>query len=59
MPFMPNRMIGHTIEKLEVSGYGITLVTDNGLRFEYEASDGGYSTWYTYEEETNNVNNKG
>lgn len=39
------RLAGQTIVKASVSGHGITLVFDNGVRFEYDASDGGYSCW--------------
>ena len=39
------RLAGRTIVKADVSGYGITLVFDNGVQFEYHASDGGYSCW--------------
>ena len=44
------RLAGRTIVKASVSGYGITLVLDNGVRLEYHASDGGYSCWeFIYE----------
>lgn len=39
------RLVGRTIVKADVNGHGITLVFDNGVRFEYDASDGGYSCW--------------
>lgn len=39
------RLEGRTIVKAVVNGHGITLVLDNGERFEYHASDGGYSCW--------------
>ena len=38
-------LIGRTIAKAEVDGYGITLELDDGKTFLYGASDGGYSTW--------------
>ena len=38
-------LIGRTITKAEVDGYGITLELDDGMTFLYGASDGGYSTW--------------
>lgn len=36
---------GATIIKAEVDGYGIVLRLDNGYVFEYDATDGGYSTY--------------
>ena len=38
-------LIGKTIQEIEITGYGITLVTTDGMRLEYNASDGGYSSW--------------
>ena len=38
-------LIGKTIQEIEINGYGITLVTTDGIRLEYGASDGGYSSW--------------
>ena len=38
-------LIGKTIKEVEVNGYGITLVTTDGIRLVYNASDGGYSSW--------------
>ena len=44
------RLADRTIVKADVNGYGIHLVFDNGVRFEYHASDGGYSCWeFIYE----------
>jgi len=39
------QLIGRTIVKADVDGFGIRLVLDDGSRFEYDASDGGYSSW--------------
>ena len=36
---------GKVIHHIEVDGYGFTLVTEDGLIFNYAASDGGYSSW--------------
>lgn len=36
-------MAGRTIKSFEEDGYGLTIVTTDGLVFEYSASDGGYS----------------
>ena len=38
-------LIGKTIQEIEINGYGITIVTADGIRLEYGASDGGYSSW--------------
>lgn len=38
-------LIGKTIQEIEITGFGITLVTTDGIRLEYGASDGGYSCW--------------
>ncbi len=40
-----NRLVGRTIVKAEVDGYGIELELDDGSIFSYSASDGGYSTY--------------
>ena len=39
------RLRGRTIKKAKVTGHGIDLVLDDGSIFEYNASDGGYSSW--------------
>lgn len=44
------KLVGRTIVKADVTGYGIILVFDNGVRFEYDASDGGYSCWGFYDD---------
>lgn len=38
-------LIGRVIIAAEVDGFGIKLKLDDGSAFEYDASDGGYSTW--------------
>lgn len=38
-------LIGKTISKIEIDGYGITIVTKDGYLLEYYASDGGYSSY--------------
>ena len=38
-------LIGKTIEKIEVDGYGIEMRLTDGTMFVYSASDGGYSNW--------------
>lgn len=40
-----NEMIGKTIIGGYVDGFHIMLVFDDGAIFEYDASDGGYSSW--------------
>ena len=36
---------GEIIKEISVDGYEITITTEDNLRFEYYASDGGYSSW--------------
>lgn len=43
------RLIGKTIESVSLSGYEVYLYFTDGSRFEYDASDGGYSTYDFYE----------
>lgn len=38
-------MIGKTIIKADIDGYGMTLTFDDGRIFSYSASDGGYSCY--------------
>jgi len=40
-----NALIGKKIINADVNGYGIRLELDNGSIFEYDATDGGYSSW--------------
>lgn len=40
-----SELFGKTISEIEVDGYGITLVTEDGCLLEYNASDGGYSSY--------------
>ena len=34
-----------TIKDLQIDGFGITLITNDNLELNYDASDGGYSSW--------------
>ena len=43
--FLEYDLIGKTIETIAVTGFGVEITTTDGLRFTYEASDGGYSAW--------------
>ena len=38
-------LIGKTIEKIDVDGYGVEIRFTDGTEFVYGASDGGYSSW--------------
>lgn len=38
-------LIGKTIVSAEVDGFSIELIFDDGSKFNYFASDGGYSTY--------------
>ena len=44
------KLIGKTIKDVELSGGEVYLDFTDGSRFEYDASDGGYSTYDLYEE---------
>ena len=39
------QLIGRTIVNAEIDGFGIILEFDDGSRFEYDASDDGYSRY--------------
>ena len=38
-------LIGKTIEKIDIDGYGVEIRFTDGTEFVYNASDAGYSTW--------------
>ena len=38
-------LIGKTIEKIDVDGFGVEIRFTDGTEFVYNASDGGYSGW--------------
>lgn len=38
-------LVGKTIKKANVSGHVVVLEFDDGSKFDYSASDGGYSCW--------------
>lgn len=42
------RLIGKTIKTAKIDGYSVQLRFTDGSRFEYDASDGGYSTYDLY-----------
>ena len=39
------RLIGKTIKKVSLDGFGIDIIFSDGTVFEFNASDGGYSTY--------------
>lgn len=41
-------LVGKTIRKAEVTGYGVKLVMSDGTVLDYDSSDGGYSAWIVY-----------
>lgn len=45
-----NMLIGKKIKEIEVNGFEIHLVTEDGIVLDYSASDGGYSNWEIYDE---------
>lgn len=44
-------LIGKRIADINIDGCSVYLKTEDGLIFQYDASDGGYSTWEFYMEE--------
>ena len=37
--------VNKKIKDIYVDGYGIELVLENGIKLQYNATDGGYSSW--------------
>ena len=46
--FCRDELVGKTITKAEVDGYGVRLYFDDNMIFDFDASDGGYSCWELY-----------
>ena len=44
-------MIGKRIQNIEVNGYKVRIVLEDGICLDYDASDGGYSCWDIYKVE--------
>ena len=40
-----DELVGKTIKKIDVDGYGILMETEDGIVLSYDASDGGYSSY--------------
>lgn len=38
-------LIGKTIKNARITGFDVEIEFTDGSTFEYDASDGGYSTW--------------
>ena len=38
-------LIGKTIEKIDIDGYGVEIRFTDGTEFVYNATDAGYSSW--------------
>ncbi len=49
--FNENGFVGKTIKEIYVDGYHVTIRTADGFILNYDASDGGYSTWEVIENE--------
>lgn len=43
-----NKLIGKTIKKAKVDGFGLILEFTDGEILDYDASDGGYSCYELY-----------
>lgn len=39
------QFVGKKIVMMEIDGFGIFMLTDDGTRLYYDAFDGGYSCW--------------
>ncbi len=50
-------LIGKTITKINIDGYGIFMTVDDGTALYYDASDGGYSLYEIYKEEADDEGN--
>ena len=50
-------LIGKTITKIDISGYGVFMTVDDGTTLYYWASDGGYSSYEICEEEADDEDN--
>ena len=48
-------LAGKTIESADVNGHGVTLKFTDGTRFDYDASDGGYSSWGIRDKDGNRI----
>lgn len=48
----PSILIGKTIKSIVVTGYNVEIEAEDGFKFNYDASDGGYSSWDCYKEES-------
>ena len=46
---------GKTIIKAEVSGFDIILTLSDGNVFNYDSTDGGYSSWQLTDKDGNDV----
>ena len=45
------RLIGKTIKYARIRGFDVEIEFTDGSTFEYDASDGGYSTWRLIKED--------
>lgn len=43
-------LVGETIGAIEVNGHRVSIMTENGYCLQYDASDGGWSTWKIWKE---------
>lgn len=44
-------LVGKTIVEADINGYGIYIWFSDGFKFDYNASDGGYSSYELTDEE--------
>ena len=38
-------LIGKTVKEVDINGFEVYIIFTDGTIFDYEASDGGYSSW--------------
>lgn len=43
-------LMNKTIASIEIDGFGVNLITQDGVALSYNASDGGYSCWDIFKE---------
>ncbi len=41
-------LIGKTVEKVDIDGFGVDMIFTDGTVLSYSSSDGGYSCWDVY-----------
>ena len=45
------KIVGKTVESASITGDNVTITFTDGTKFDYDATDGGYSCWSITQEE--------